>query len=107
AWAEARPALGEPPGGLIQIEATQRGHDVAVEVRDDGRGIDPEVVRARALERGLIEADAVLSRRALFALLFLPGFSTKNDVTEISGRGVGLDVVRANVSGLGGLVSVD
>jgi two-component system chemotaxis sensor kinase CheA len=105
--AEERARLGKPADGLIQIEATQRGHDVAVEVRDDGRGIDPEVVRARALERGLIEADAVLSRKELFDLLFLPGFSTKNDVTEISGRGVGLDVVRANVSGLGGLVSVD
>jgi len=105
--AEERQRLGKPVDGLIQIEATQRGHDVAVEVRDDGRGIDPELVRARAIERGLVDADTPLSRKEIFDLLFLPGFSTKNDVTEISGRGVGLDVVRANVSSLGGLVAVD
>jgi two-component system chemotaxis sensor kinase CheA len=105
--AEERQRLGKPVDGLIQVEATQRGHDVAVEVRDDGRGIDPEQVRARAVERGLIDADASLSRKELLELLFLPGFSTKSEVTEISGRGVGLDVVRANVSALGGLVSID
>jgi two-component system chemotaxis sensor kinase CheA len=105
--AEERQRVGKPVDGLIQVEATQRGHDVAVEVRDDGRGIDPELVRARAIERGLIEADANLSRKELLELLFLPGFSTKSEVTEISGRGVGLDVVRANVSALGGLVAID
>ena len=105
--AEERSRLGKPADGLIQIEATQRGHDVAVEVRDDGRGIDPEKVRARAIERGLIDADATLSKKELFDLLFLPGFSTRAEVTETSGRGVGLDVVRANVSALGGLVAVD
>jgi two-component system chemotaxis sensor kinase CheA len=105
--AEERARVGKPVDGLIQVEATQRGHDVAVEVRDDGRGIDPEQVRARAVERGLIDADANLSRKELLELLFLPGFSTKTEVTEISGRGVGLDVVRANVSALGGLVSID
>jgi two-component system chemotaxis sensor kinase CheA len=105
--AEERARLGKPVDGLIRIEATQRGHDVAVEVRDDGRGIDPEKVRLRALERGLIEPDVTLSRKELLDLLFLPGFSTKREVTEISGRGVGLDVVRANVSALGGLVSID
>jgi two-component system chemotaxis sensor kinase CheA len=105
--AEERARLGKPVDGLIQVEATQRGHDVAVEVRDDGRGIHPEQVRARAVERGLIDADAMLSRKELFDLLFLPGFSTREEVTEISGRGVGLDVVRSNVSALGGLVTVD
>jgi two-component system chemotaxis sensor kinase CheA len=105
--AEERSRLGKPADGLIQIEATQRGHDVAVEVRDDGRGIDPDKVRARAIERGLIDAEATLSKKELFDLLFLPGFSTRAEVTEISGRGVGLDVVRANVSALGGLVAVD
>jgi two-component system, chemotaxis family, sensor kinase CheA len=105
--AEERVRAGKLAEGLIQIEATQRGHDVAVEVRDDGRGIDPEAVRARAIERGLVAADTPLSRKEIFDLLFLPGFSTKSEVTEISGRGVGLDVVRSNVSGLGGLVAVD
>jgi two-component system chemotaxis sensor kinase CheA len=105
--AEERSRLGKPVDGLIQIEATQRGHDVAVEVRDDGRGIDPDKVRARAIERGLIDSEATLTKKELFDLLFLPGFSTRAEVTEISGRGVGLDVVRANVSALGGLVNVD
>jgi two-component system chemotaxis sensor kinase CheA len=104
---EERAALGKPPEGVIQVEASQRGHDVAIEVRDDGRGIDPERVRARAVERGLLAADAVLSRKEVFDLLFLPGFTTRESVSEVSGRGVGLDVVRANVSGLGGLVTVD
>ena len=105
--AEERARLGKPVDGLIRVEATQRGHDVAVEVRDDGRGIDPEQVRARAIERGLIAPDATLSKKELFDLLFLPGFSTRAEVTEISGRGVGLDVVRSNVSALGGLVTMD
>jgi len=105
--ADERARIGKPAEGLIQIEATQRGHDVAVEVRDDGRGIDPEAVRARAIERGLVAADTPLTRKEIFDLLFLPGFSTKSEVTEISGRGVGLDVVRSNVAGLGGLVAVD
>ena len=92
---------------MIRIEASQRGNDVAISVSDDGRGIDVEGVRARAVERGLVAEDAELSRKDVFALLFAPGFSTRAEVTETSGRGVGLDVVRANVSALGGLVDVD
>jgi two-component system chemotaxis sensor kinase CheA len=105
--ADERVRLGKPREGLIRIEATQRGHDVALEVRDDGRGIDPDRVRARAVERGLIAADAQLSRKECFDLLFLPGFSTRGRVTEVSGRGVGLDVVRSNLAALGGLVVMD
>ena len=105
--AAERAARGKPAQGLIRIEATQRGHDVAISVADDGRGIHPEQVRARAVQRGLIAAEATLSRKEAFALLFLPGFSTRSEVSETSGRGVGLDVVRANVSALGGLVAVD
>ncbi len=105
--AEERDRAGKPREGLIRIEATQRGHDVALLVRDDGRGIDPDQVRASAAERGLIAEDAQLSRRECFDLLFLPGFSTRSNVTETSGRGVGLDVVRSNLSALGGLVVMD
>ncbi len=105
--AAERSARGKPAQGLIRIAADQRGHDVAIRVTDDGRGIDPEQVRTRAVQRGLIAADAALSRKEAFALLFLPGFSTRSEVSETSGRGVGLDVVRANVSALGGLVDVD
>jgi two-component system chemotaxis sensor kinase CheA len=102
-----RRARGKPGRGSITIEASQRGNDVVISVRDDGRGIDPESVRARAVERGLVAADAELTRKELFALLFLPGFSTREEVTATSGRGVGLDVVRANLAALGGLVEID
>jgi two-component system chemotaxis sensor kinase CheA len=105
--AAERRSRGKPEQGLIRIEASQRGNDVAISVSDDGRGIDPERVRAHAVERGLVARDAELSRKELFGLLFTPGFSTRAEVTETSGRGVGLDVVRANVAALGGLVDVD
>ena len=105
--AEERSRAGKRPEGLIQVEATQRGHDVALAVRDDGRGIDADAVRARAVEKGLIAADASLTKKETLELLFLPGFSTRSTVSETSGRGVGLDVVRANVAALGGLVALE
>jgi two-component system chemotaxis sensor kinase CheA len=102
-----RVAAGKPPAGRIRIEATQRGHDVVVSVEDDGRGIDLAAVRARAVERGLVASDVELSRKETTELLFLPGFSTRSTVSETSGRGVGLDVVRSNVAALGGMVGVE
>jgi len=78
-----------------------------IEVADDGRGIDPEAVRQRAHTLGLIEQDAVLSRKEVLDLIFAPGLSTTTEVTETSGRGVGMDVVRENVTALGGIVHVD
>jgi len=105
--ADERRAAGKPERGVIRLEASQRGNDVAVSVVDDGRGIDPQAVRARAIERGLLGADEVLGRRELFGLLFLAGFSTREEVSTTSGRGVGLDVVRENLSALGGLVEID
>jgi two-component system chemotaxis sensor kinase CheA len=105
--AEERRRAGKPPEGMIQVEATQRGHDVALAVRDDGRGIDADAVRARAIEKGLIAADASLTKKETLELLFLPGFSTRSTVSETSGRGVGLDVVRANVAALGGMVALE
>jgi two-component system chemotaxis sensor kinase CheA len=80
---------------------------VVIEVADDGRGIDPEAVRQRAYTLGLIEQDAVLSRKEVLDLIFAPGLSTAGEVTETSGRGVGMDVVRENVTALGGIVHVD
>jgi len=105
--AAERARLGKPAEGVIRIEASQRGNDVAISVRDDGRGIDPEQVRARAIAAGLVAEDAGLSRKEAFGLLFQPGFSTRSEVTPTSGRGVGLDVVRANVSALGGLIDLE
>lgn len=102
-----RVAAGKPAEGSIRIEALQRGNHVVIEVADDGRGIDPEAVRRRADALGLVERDAVLSRKETLDLIFAPGLSTTQQVTETSGRGVGMDVVRENVTALGGLVHVD
>jgi two-component system chemotaxis sensor kinase CheA len=105
--AEERAAAGKPEQGHVRLEASQRGNDVVITVTDDGRGIDTARVRARAIERGLISADAQLTQRELVDLVFAPGLSTRSEVTETSGRGVGMDVVRANVSALGGIASID
>src|SRR5690606_18114976 len=102
-----RTAAGKPAHGTIQLAAHQRGNHVVIEVRDDGRGVDLEAVRARAVARGLVAADASLTRKELLDLLFVPGFSTRAEVSETSGRGVGMDVVRENVTALGGLVQID
>jgi two-component system chemotaxis sensor kinase CheA len=104
---EERRAAGKPLEGAIRLEASQRGNDVVITVADDGRGIDPERVRAVATSRGLIAAGAQISQRELLDLVFAPGFSTRAEVTETSGRGVGMDVVRSNVSALGGIAAID
>jgi two-component system chemotaxis sensor kinase CheA len=105
--AEERAAAGKPAEGTIRIEASQRGNHVVIEVADDGRGIDLERVRASAVARGLVPGDAELGRRELLDLVFAPGLSTRDEVTETSGRGVGMDVVKANLTALGGVVDVD
>jgi two-component system chemotaxis sensor kinase CheA len=102
-----RERAGKPAEGSIRIEASQRGNHVVIEVADDGRGIDPAVVRARAEACGLVAPGEVLSQRETLELIFSPGLSTREEVTETSGRGVGMDVVRANLTALGGLVDVD
>jgi two-component system chemotaxis sensor kinase CheA len=104
---EERAAARKPRQGSICLSACQRGNHVVIEVSDDGRGIDAELVCARAVERGLVPAGETLSRKEALDLIFLPGFSTRAEVTETSGRGVGMDVVRANVSALGGVLNVD
>jgi len=104
---EERVAAGKPAQGQIRIEASQRGNHVVIEVRDDGRGIDPEKVRRRAVERGLIASDSVLSRKETLDLVFSAGLSTRDEVSETSGRGVGMDVVRSNLTMLGGIVDLD
>jgi two-component system chemotaxis sensor kinase CheA len=104
---EERTAAGKPPGGCIRLDASQRGRDVVIAVSDDGRGIDVNAVRERAVAQGLISAEAEFSDREILDLVFAPGLSTRVQVTETSGRGVGMDVVRANIGGLGGIVDVD
>jgi two-component system chemotaxis sensor kinase CheA len=104
---EERAAAGKPPEGCIRLDASQRGRDVVIAVSDDGRGIDADAVRERAVERGLISPEADLSDKEILDLVFTPGLSTRSRVTETSGRGVGMDVVRANIGALGGIVDVE
>lgn len=104
---EERRAAGKPPEGTIRVQAFQRGNHVLIEVSDDGRGIDLEAVHARAVERGIVSADEALSKREKLELIFSPGLSLRDEVTETSGRGVGMDVVKNNLTAVGGVVDVD
>jgi two-component system chemotaxis sensor kinase CheA len=104
--ADERIAAGKSPEGNIRIEASQRGNHVIIQVRDDGRGIDAAEIRAKAEASGLLEPDAVLSDKECLALIFTAGFSTREEVSGTSGRGVGMDVVRKNLSEIGGIVDV-
>jgi two-component system chemotaxis sensor kinase CheA len=104
---EERIAAGKSREGSIRLDAFQRGNDVVIAATDDGRGIDLEAVHRRAIERGVVDAGAHLSRKEVLDLVFAPGLSTRSEVTETSGRGVGMDVVRANITALGGVVDVD
>jgi len=103
---EERKDMGKPRVGKIHLSATHRGANVEIIVRDDGMGIDAELVFAQALEKGLVSEDAELSRAEIFSLLFTPGFSTAKEVSDISGRGVGLDVVRREIDSLGGTIRI-
>jgi two-component system chemotaxis sensor kinase CheA len=104
---EERAAAGKEREGCIRIEAFQRGNHVVIAVADDGRGIDVATLRARAEERGLVDPEETLSDKELIDLVFAPGITTRSEVTETSGRGVGMDVVRHNLTLLGGVVDVD
>ncbi len=104
--AEARAGQGKTPFGTVTLRAYHQGGYVVLAVEDDGRGIDPVRILAKARERGLVAADAALTEQEIFALLFEPGFSTAEKVTDISGRGVGMDVVRKNVEKLRGTIEI-
>ena len=104
--AEKRRRKGKNEHGNIVLKAFQKGNYVVIEVIDDGRGIDTDKVRAKAIEKGLIEPDAELDERELVNFIFTPGFSTKETATEISGRGVGMDVVKEKLAKLGGFSEV-
>ena len=103
---EVRIARGKRPTATVHLSARHSGASVLIGVSDDGNGIDSEAVRERAIERGLISVDAQLSEAETFALIFQPGFSTAKQVTDVSGRGVGMDVVRQRVESLRGTIDV-
>ena len=106
---DVREASGKDPEGTLKLRAAQEGSHVVIEVSDDGAGISVDKVRNKAIERGLIAAEraAQLSERELLQLIFLPGFSTAAAVTSVSGRGVGMDVVKTNVEKIGGNVEIE
>ncbi len=104
---EKRNMAGKPEMGTIHLSAIQRGNTVAIEVLDDGRGIDPEKVYEMAIQKGIAEKGKTYSQNELLNFLFLPGFSTASRVTEVSGRGVGLDVVSKNIARLNGMVDIE
>ena len=101
---EVRLAANKPAEGLIQMRAFHRSGRIVIEISDDGAGIDTTRVRAKAVERGLIAEEADLSEDQIRMLIFAPGFSTREEVSDLSGRGVGMDVVRRNVQQLSGSV---
>jgi two-component system chemotaxis sensor kinase CheA len=105
---ERRLTRGKPAKGTLHLKAYHEGGQVNIEISDDGAGVDVERVRNKAVERGLVRSDqaAQLSEREVINLLFLPGFSTAGKVTNVSGRGVGMDVVKSNVEKIGGSVDI-
>ena len=105
---DVRVAKGKPEVGSIFLDAYQDGNNVVIEVRDDGAGIDTEAVKAKAIERGTITAEQAesMTEKEVIDLLFLPSFSTAKKVTDVSGRGVGLDVVKSKIESLSGEVEV-
>jgi two-component system, chemotaxis family, sensor kinase CheA len=103
---QARVAAGKPAMGTVHLEAYHKGGNITVEVSDDGGGLNKDRIAAKARERGLIDADAVLSDEQVYEMIFMAGFSTADQTTDISGRGVGMDVVRRNIKDLGGSIEV-
>lgn len=101
-----RRAAGKPETGVIYLKAYQKGGNVIIEIGDDGHGLRHEKILAKAIERGLVRPEDKLTEAQIRELIFLPGFSTADSVSDVSGRGVGMDVVRSNIASLGGAVEV-
>ncbi len=102
-----REAKGKPAQGMILLTAEHSGSEVVIRVTDDGRGISPKAIRTKAIERGLITRDVEMKDKDLLKLIFEPGFSTAKEVTNVSGRGVGMDVVKRAIDSLRGSISID
>ena len=104
---DVRAQNGKDPTGTITLEAKHKGGNVVIELNDDGRGLDAQKIRDKAIERGLISPATTLTEKQALELVFEPGFSTAEQVSDLSGRGVGMDVVRSNVQTLGGDIELD
>jgi two-component system, chemotaxis family, sensor kinase CheA len=103
---EDRKMKGKPEIGNLFLEAYYKEGNVVIEIRDDGKGLDKNRILAKAVEKGLVDADENISEQKIFQMIFLPGFSTAHQVTDISGRGVGMDVVRQNIESLRGKIEI-
>jgi two-component system chemotaxis sensor kinase CheA len=103
---EARLSAGKPRTGTVNLTAEHSGDSVIITIKDDGKGLDKEAIRAKAIEKKLIAESAELGERELFALIFAPGFSTAQTITGISGRGVGMDVVKQSIEALRGSIEI-
>ncbi|MFT5780992.1 MAG: two-component system chemotaxis sensor kinase CheA [Pseudomonas sp.] len=105
---DQREANGKSRGGKIVLAAQQEGDHILLSISDDGNGMDPDVLRAKAVEKGVMDKDAAdrLSDSECFNLIFAPGFSTKTEITDVSGRGVGMDVVKTKISQLNGIINI-
>jgi two-component system chemotaxis sensor kinase CheA len=106
---EERMATNKPAKSLVTLSASQVGDHIYIEIADDGRGMRPDIIRAKAVQKGLIDAESANSMddRQSLQLIFLPGFSTKDEISSVSGRGVGMDVVKTNISRLNGKIDVE
>ncbi|MHC1745234.1 MAG: chemotaxis protein CheW [Syntrophobacteraceae bacterium] len=103
---EERQNLGKNSNGTIVISAEQKGGNILIDIKDDGRGLDADKIRAKAIERKIISGDDQLDQKAIYDLIFHPGFSTKEVITDVSGRGVGMDVVKKSVESLRGKIEI-
>jgi two-component system chemotaxis sensor kinase CheA len=104
---EERKKAGKPSRAVIRLSAAHQGANVVIIVEDDGKGLDPEVLRTAAIEKGLLPENKAFSEKELFNLIFFPGFSTAKTLSKVSGRGVGMDVVKREIEAIGGSVYVE
>ena len=106
---EERIALGKPREGVVVLKASQEGDHIELSIKDDGKGMNPNILRAKVVEKGLMDEDSAarLDNKECFNLIFLPGFSTKTEISDVSGRGVGMDVVKTRITQMNGTVEVD
>ncbi len=105
--AEERIAAGKPEEGTIKLDAFHKGGNIVIEIADDGKGIDAAVIASKAVEKGVVSDTNGMTDQQIYELIFEPGFSTAESVSDISGRGVGMDVVRRNIKALGGRIEIE